>query len=222
MRDDLLQYVYLLHVIHSRKAFDDGSIADLNVADKEAFERSFLQLRFNQKLTENEQSVTAWFENTVAELSHSLKKKLSFENYMIVLKQNEQINEIITRYKLLEYWGKLTRRLNDYVHNNGVVYASHNLIDSRNKNLGKHLTNISYHVSYISSFFLALLLMVDSALIASTDYADYLDCGLVPPDNSQYFIAGFVQDFINHKVVILHPELKFFLKEHNICGMKID
>jgi hypothetical protein len=64
--------------------------------------------------------------------------------------------------------------------------------------------------------------MVESSLISSTDYIDHLDGGLEPPENSQYFIANFIQDFIDTKVIKLHPALKQYLKENNNHGMKIE
>lgn len=222
LRDDLLQYVYLIQIIQLRKPFDDASIKAFNINDPEEFERAFLNLRYNQKLTDDEEAVTAWFENRVADLKGAIKKKLAFENYMAALKQDEKISEILSHYKLMEYWEDLRKKLNNYVHNNGAFFSLQNYISASDKNLGKHLMSISYRTSFISSFFLAILLMVDSSLISSTDYIDYLDCGMKPPENSQYAVAPFVQEFIDHKVVILHPELKQFLKEHNIHGMKME
>ncbi len=64
--------------------------------------------------------------------------------------------------------------------------------------------------------------MVDPSLIMSTDYIDYLDSNLEPPKDSQYNIAKFVQDFIDLKISKLHPELKNYLKDYNIYGMKIE
>ena len=66
------------------------------------------------------------------------------------------------------------------------------------------------------------LLMIHSSLISSTDYVDYLDCGLEPPEDCQYIVAPFVQDFINKKVARLHPELKQYLKDNNNYKMKIE
>lgn len=43
-----------------------------------------------------------------------------------------------------------------------------------------------------------------------------------PPEDSQYFIARFVQDFIDKKVLKIHPELKQYLKDNNINGMRIE
>lgn len=222
LRDDLIQYIYILNIINLRKPFLEESIQNLKIDNAEEFANSFLNLKFNPNFTEDEQAVSAWFHNAVSELKHSVRKKLEFENYMNVLKQNENISHILTSYNLQEYWGNLRKKLNNYVHNNGTQYSMHNLVSADNKNLETHLSNVSYRTSYITSFFLVLLLMVESSLISSTDYIDHLDCGLEPPEDSQYFIAGFIQTFIDTKITTLHPELKKYLIDNNVNGMKIE
>ena len=151
-----------------------------------------------------------------------MRKKLEFDNYMKVLKQNDNINHILTEYNLQEYWETLRKRLNGYVHNNGTSFASHNAISAFHKNLAVHLKNINIRTSYISSLFVVLLFMIEASLFSSTDYIDHLDCDMQPPENSQYFIASFVQDFIDKKVAKIHPELKQYLKDNNINGMRIE
>ena len=221
LRDDLIQYIYILNIISLRKPFLEESIADFKTDNPEEFVSSILSLQFNNRLTKDEQAVAAWFNNSVTDLPRPIRKKLEFENYMKVLRQNGNINQILTEYNLQEYWEKLRKRLNDYIHNNGTAFANHNTISALHKNLAVHLKNINIRTTYVSSFFLVLLLMIESSLISSTDYIDHLDCDMQPPEDSQYFIASFVQDFIDKKVVKIHPELKQYLKDNNINGMRI-
>lgn len=222
LRDDLIQYVFILSVINSRKPFIEESIKKFDTSNIEEFTNSLLNLQFNDVLTEDEQAVLARFTNSVSDLPRNIRKKLEFENYMKVLKQNYDINKILTDYNLQEYWEILRKRLNNYMHSNGESFSSQNLISSESKSLETHFKNINIRTSYISSFFLVLILMTESSLISSTDYLDHLECNLEPPENSQYLIAGFVQDFIDLKVSKLHPELKQYLKDNNNHGMKIE
>lgn len=222
LRDDLIQYVYILNIINLRKPFLEESLIDFKMDDAEEFVNSILNLQFNHTFTNDEKAVIAWFNDAVPELPGSIKKKLDFENYMKILRQNPKIQHILTEYRLAEYWEVLRKRLNDYVHNNSTLFSSYNHISARDKNLTKHLKNINIRTSYISSFFLVLLLMIKSSLISSTDYIDHLENDMEPPEGSQYFVANFVQDFINKKVSKIHPQLKGYLKDNNIHGMKID
>jgi hypothetical protein len=219
LRDDLTQYVYLLNIISLREFFIEEKV---ETNDAEEVANSLLNLQFNTTYTEDEQAVIAWLKNSVSDLKRPVKKKLEFENYMTVLKQNEQINHVLVEYKLSEYWETLRKKLNNYVHNNGASFSRHNCITASDKNLGTHLKNISFRTTYVSSFFVVVLLMIDSSLISATDYMDHLDSNVDPPEGSQYFIANFVQDFIDKKVAPIHPELKKYLIDNNIHGMTID
>ena len=222
LRDDLIQYIYVLNIISLRKPFLEESVGKIRIDDPEEFANSILNLKFNNVITDDEQAVKGWFKNSVSDLPKPIKRKLEFENYMNVLKQNDNIKHILIEYNLQEYWGNLRKRLNNYVHNNGLSFPTHNSISAYDKDLPIHLKNINIRTSYISSIFLVLLLMIESSLISSTDYIDHLDCDMQPPEDSQYFVASFVQDFIDKKVATIHPELKQYLKDNNINGMKVE
>jgi len=222
LRDDLIQYVYILTIINMRKPFIEEDLENLKIDNPEDFANSFTNIGINNILTDDEKAVSAWFSNTVSDLARPIKRKLEFENYMRILKQNSNIAQVLEEYNLQEYWEILRKRLNDYIHNNGVKFSVHNSIKIHDKNLEIHLKNITIRTSYISSFFIIVLLMVDSSLISSTDYIDHLDCNLEPPEDCQYFIAGFIQNFIDNKVNKIHPELKQYLTDNNINGMRIE
>jgi len=222
LRDDLIQYLWILTVIEGRKSFTAESTKGIKLDNAEEFTKSFLNLQYNEILTDDEKALTGWFKNSVSDLNRSERKKLEFENYMKILKQNKNISQILIEYNLEEYWNNLRIRLNNYVHNNGIQFSKYNFINANDKNLETHLKNVNFRVTYISSIFLSLLLMIDSSLTSSTDYIDHLECNMQPPEDSQYILAPFIQIFIDEKVYKLHPELKKYLKDNNINGMRIE
>jgi len=222
LRDDLFQYLYILNVINLHNPFVEEDLQSLKIDNPENFAESFMNLRFNNYYKDDEKAVAAWFNNSVSDLPKQLKKKLEFENYMTILKNNTNISKILIDYQLEKYWDTLRRRLNDYVHNNGEKFSTQNYIKANDKYLVTHLNNINVRTSYVSTFFIIALLMIDSSLFSSTDYIDYLECGMKPPECSQYLIAPFLQEFIDMKIVKLHPELKQYIRDNNIHGMKIE
>ena len=102
------------------------------------------------------------------------------------------------------------------------MYCRQNFVEVDNKYLNIHFEDSITRLDYISSLFLSLLLMIDSAIIMSSDYIDHMDMNMEPPENSQLWIPDFAQNFIDTKVTKLHPELKQFIKENNINGMRIE
>lgn len=218
LRDDLLQYLYIITVMTNRNPFTDESIAGIQTDNPEKFTDSISKLRFNKELSMDEQAVISWFENT---MTNSFRKQLDFQNYMRVLKLNDNINQILNKYNLKEYWERLRKKLNDYVHSNGEKIVRHNVYADLNL-INSQLENIIHSSTYVLSFFIALLLMIDSSLISSTDHIDYLESNLTPPPDSQYWIPGFIQEFIDNKIAKLHPELKQYIKDNNVHGMNIE
>ena len=224
LRDDLLLYIFILDVIKNRNPFNIEDLNSINFSsesfDIEKTTSAILNIRYNQ-LTENEQAIEAWFNNKVNVLPKNIKKLMSFENYMKHLQHNSLISEILNNYNLKEYWEELRKKLNDFVHNNGIQFTYQNLVLENDNNLKIHLHNVNYRTSYIVSFFLVLILMTASNLISSPEMIENLDMNLVPPEDCQYSIAVFVQEFIDNKVAKLHPGLKQYLKENNNHGMRI-
>jgi len=220
-RDDLLLYAFILDSSTKRNVFKSDELDKLDLSNTKNFTQSFLSLTMDTTLSMDETAVAAWFENSVDQLSAKNRRRLSFDNYMTYLEQDDRIKQILKDYKLEKYWTTLTTKLNDYVHNNGIKFTSHNLISLPNINLEVFLNNINFRISYILTFFLILILMIDSTLIRSDDMMDYLENDIPPPEDLQYDIAPFIQEYIDEKVVALHPELKQYLKDNNINGMNI-
>ncbi len=61
--------------------------------------------------------------------------------------------------------------------------------------------------------------MFDGSTFSSTDYVDYMDLGLTPPEDCQYFIAPIFKEFING---FFTDEEKNWLKQNNDIGMYLD
>lgn len=221
LRDDLLLYVYTLAVINQRKPFTERTIENLSTENAEKFLEGFSSLEFNPIMSDDEKAVEAWLTNKVIEASGKIRNKLSYKNYMEFLKQNENIKEVLAEYNLEGYWKTLTGRLNNYVHSNGRQFSQHNLTRPHNEQLEIYLGNINTRISYILAFFLITITMVESALLSSGDIEDYHYLGMTPPEDCQYLIAPFIQDYIDRKVAPLHPQLKKFLQDNNIHGMNI-
>lgn len=221
LRDDLLLHIYILDNSTKRNIFKSEELDKLDLSDVEKFNDSFSSMKIDTTLSGDEIAVAAWLENSVDQLSSRNKRKLSFENYMGYFQKDERIKQILKDYSLENYWFNLTVKLNDYVHNNGIKFTSHNLVNLPNTNLEVFLNNINIRVSYILTFFLLLILMIDSTLVRSDDIMDYLENDMAPPENIQYEIAPFIQEYIDEKVIPLHPELKQYLKDFNINGMHI-
>lgn len=203
LRDDLIQFAYFLVIINKREPFLDDS--------------------FNDKKTNDEEALEKWIMNTIHYSECPiLRKKLDIKNYMDVIGDYNRVKHILKEYNLTTMWKELSYHLNNYVHNNGISYSKRNCINGYDSKAIEYLNEVKKNVSYVSSVFVILVLLIESKLFGSTDYIDYCECGLEPVEDSQYFIAPFVQEFIDNTIKVLHPELLEFLKGSNSNGMFID
>lgn len=52
--------------------------------------------------------------------------------------------------------------------------------------------------------------------MSSSDYIDYLECGMQPPENSQYWVAPFVQEALDEILAKHRPDIMQYLRQ-NTC-----
>ena len=151
------------------------------------------------------------------------KNKLSINNYFNYIKSNEEIQECINKHDLHSDWEEIRQRLNDFTHNNGKEFLRHNILELLSKNEIKNtISQITQDISFVTSFFLVVIILIKPNFIMSTDYVDSMDVGIEPPKDSQYWVAPFIKEYIDNNIVKLHPNLKSFLHHNNKYGMKIE
>jgi len=62
--------------------------------------------------------------------------------------------------------------------------------------------------------FLFLLILCSPLSIMSTDYIDYLECGQTPPNDSQYWVAPFIEQFISEHSNLIDENCYKYLIEN--------
>ena len=62
------------------------------------------------------------------------------------------------------------------------------------------------HVSY--------LFFAEQHYMASSDYRDCLECGLIPEPYSQYWVAPFVQNMFDQVVARYRPDIAAIIRKH--------
>lgn len=114
-----------------------------------------------------------------------------------------QVTEAVKKYHLQKYLEKIRDRLNNYVHGNGIAYYNRSVNSYKGNVLEKHLSNLLLDMRFITVTFLFLLTMFNPVFIMSTDYVDYLDCSMTPPEDSQYWVAPFITEFFRKNLDLI-------------------
>lgn len=110
-------------------------------------------------------------------------------------KWNPKIDSLIDKVDYLNLWRNefedlinIERKCNNYVHKNGLDKIFPNV----------NIDGFSIDdVFKVIKFFFTMVISFDGKSICSSNYTDYLDMGMKPIKDSQYWIASIFEDFIN-------------------------
>lgn len=166
----------------------------------------------NQKLaipnnaTKMEKNISRWIQNGL--------NNLYIQDVLKALGTSPQLKEAVTAYKLQKSFEGIGKRLNNFVHGNGFAYYNRNINAYKADELHNYMKILADDMRYITVTFLFLLILCSPLSIMSTDYIDFLDCGDTPPEDSQYWVAPFVEQFISKNSNLIDENCCRYLKEN--------
>jgi hypothetical protein len=56
--------------------------------------------------------------------------------------------------------------------------------------------------------------------MSSSDYIDVLECGMAPEENSQYFVAPYIQKFFDNIIKLNRRDIAEIIKDHTCMLLK--
>jgi len=122
------------------------------------------------------------------------------------------INEILLhkddRYK------RIRDRCNDHTHYN---FFSNMLLNDNEiylKNRLQSLNDFSKDVRNIFILHLAYVFYLNNYYMASGDYIDCLECGVTPEEDSQYWVAPFIQKIFDEVITKERPDITAAIKQN--------
>ena len=66
----------------------------------------------------------------------------------------------------------------------------------------------------VEDLFYQYVMLSSPLATMSTDYIDYLDCGIQPPDGSQYWVAPFIQEFLVENESLISENCLQYLRDN--------
>ena len=134
-----------------------------------------------------------------------------FSQYIASSSVAQEVNALFDRDK----FKKLSERCNDNVHLN---YFRNLRINDTTVSHENQLVWLDQFAQDFRDLFVRHLVYVFSIrqeYMASSDYVDALDCGLEPAQDSQYWVAPFVQELFDVMVTPHRPDITQFIKDHS-------
>lgn len=111
---------------------------------------------------------------------------------------------------------KLRNRCNDHMHFNSFYYLMINDRELHDENRIKFLNVLAKDLDNIFILHFMYTFTLNEHYMSSTDHSDYMDMGMEPPEDSQYYVAGFIQDIFDNYVKPNRMDLATELKS-NTC-----
>jgi len=168
---------------------------------------TLLYLEANQNLNNFiVEKINNWVNN-----KEKLPEYKEMNNYIRNSKRLKNINTLLFNTK---YYTNMRQRLNNHTHYNSFSYMFYNddqMFDIYNNRI-KLLDQLSIDLRNIFIQHFVWLFSIKDNYMMSSDYIDYLDMNMTPPENSQYWVAPLIQevfdDIIKQHRLDLAEELK--------------
>ncbi|GAB2648871.1 hypothetical protein GCM10027035_48360 [Emticicia sediminis] len=201
-----------------------GRINDSYALLRKLYDSMIINLYSNLYLTENFS-----FDNFVVEKINnwvSGRDKIpSFETMSKYIIKSDSVSEITQLiYKNGEFKGSsfeyLRQRCNEHTH---YVYFKNIILNDNEVFVSSRLSILDGFSNDLKNLFilhLSYLLYLNDKYMMSSDYTDYLDCGLEPEEDSQYWVASFIQDIFDKIIKINRPDIASVIKAKT--SMKLD
>jgi hypothetical protein len=109
---------------------------------------------------------------------------------------------------------QISERCNDHVHINFFhnLRVNETTIDYQLQSKLLELFGTDFKDLFIKH--LAYIFYLKQEYMASSDYIDYLDCGMTPPNGSQYWVSGLVQKTFDTVITPRRPDVRDFIKSN--------
>ena len=120
-----------------------------------------------------------------------------------------EVNELID---LNQRYEGIRNRCNDNMHynffslvllNDGRIYL---------KERSQHLEQLRKDVRNVFILNISYIFIVNEHYMVSSDYLEHLEMGMTPPENSQYWVAPFIQEMLNKILLENRPDILELLK----------
>lgn len=162
----------------------------------------------SQETDQMEANIERWINNNLDDLH--------IGTVLQAIGQSSRVRNAVQKYNLKSYFDTLNKRLNDYVHSNGLAFYNRNVNTYQGKTLQKQLQSLMTDMRSITITFLFLLTLCAPLSIMSTDYVDCLDYNITPPDGSQYWVAPFVTAFFKRNIDLIDGSCMKYLHDNTL------
>lgn len=219
-RDDLMQYLFVLNVIQNKHGLTVEEFKKFHLEPESMMKMIELEISIlisGERKTDAEFALEKWIYNALENSENSKDRKEFFDTSKYktyIISNNEKVKYVFENF-LVDKWKREDRKLNNYVHTNGIRYLTDNYAYQKDKE--KKDKELIETLQNITDIFLSLLAVIDSIKFHSSDYVDALEMDTIPPEDSQYWVCPIIVEYMNDR---LDNKLLSYIQENEGHGMR--
>jgi hypothetical protein len=196
-----------------------GRINDAYALIRKYFDSTFINIYANLYLQDNFS-----IDNFIVEKIDNWRKGTEmipeFRVISRYIKESPKLKPISDLFKKDDRYKKLRDRCNDNTHYNFYHNILLNDNEIYNPNRIKYLDTISYDMRALFIQHFAYIFYLNDHYFMSSDYIDSLDVGMIPEEDSQYWVAPFIQEAYTEIIEKYRPDIAKEIK--NKTEMKLE
>jgi len=196
-----------------------GRINDAYALLRKYYDSAIINIYTNLYLDDNF-SIENFVVNKINDWLHGKEQLPEYRvmsDYIRKAEKLAEINELLNkdnRYK------NIRERCNDHTHYN---FYKNLLLNDNEIYLENRIAVLSVFSKDLENLFilhLSYLFYLNDKYMMSSDYVDSLDLGITPEEDSQYFVAPFIQEIFDKVIKISRMDLAIAIKNHT--AMKLE
>ena len=197
-----------------RMILQKGRIGDAFCLLRKYYEACMINIYTNAYVEDKKDSgapivkdVLSWFKDTKKLPDDDLRK---IRQYLEKSKHSKEIMALVFTDK---HYREMRDRCNDYTHYN---YFKNFLANDNKMPLDriKILDELQEDLENIFILHIACIFHMNNHYMMSSDYHDCMDIGIQPEEDSQYWVATFIQDIFDKLIDVKRPDVATFIKQN--------
>lgn len=151
----------------------------------------------------------------VEEINNWLQGRKKLPEYRLMsqyIKASKTLKPINDVFGADDRYKKIRDRCNDHTHYNFYRHVMLNDNEVYIKNRGCWLDRFSEDMQNLFIFHLGHIFFLNDHYMMSNDHMDVLECGMQPEENSQYWVAPFIQDVFDEIITPKRPDVTSAIK----------
>lgn len=137
---------------------------------------------------------------------HGKKQLPDYRVMSLYLKNSDSLSGINAYLYSDNRYKKIRDRCNDHTHYNYFHHVMMNDNELYLKNRLSSLDSLAEDIRDILILHMSYIFTLHQHYMMSSDYVDYLDCGMQPPEDSQYWVASFIQKVFDEIIKKYRPD----------------